>query len=369
MKKIGTILLLLVVLVACNKVEKDTYKVTVSVDGVEDGKQVYLQKPVDGQRPEVIDTMEVKEGKFEFTGKAESPQLHYLFFEGVRGVLPIILEEGDIQVTAYKDSLNFSKIEGSPSNEDFTAFIQGSKTIRDKMSDIQKKGMEAQQSGDTITMNTLKETFEEAQEEARNYENDFVDTHKESYISLLVIQQMMRTKSKTSEEVGVLFNDLSEDIKNTELGKTISEELGKANKLSVGAVAPDFSGPTPDGETVSLKGSLGKVTVLDFWAAWCKPCRAENPNLVKLYAEYHDKGLNVVGVSLDRKAEDWKKAIEDDNFPWTHISNLKFWQDPIAQEYNIRSIPATFILDENGKIIAKDLRGEALNEKIASLLN
>ncbi|QLE02645.1 AhpC/TSA family protein [Galbibacter sp. BG1] len=370
MKKIGSILLLFVALVACNKATEDgTYKVNVSVDGVEDGKQVYLQKPVDGQRPEVIDTLEVKEGNFEFSGKAEGPQLHYLFFEGIRGVLPIILEEGTINVTAYKDSLNFSKIEGTPSNEDFTDFVQNSRSIRKKMEDIQKKGMEAQKENDTVTLNTLKETFEETQEEARNYEEDFVKNHTDSYISLLVIQQMMRTGSKNAEEISTLFNSLSEDVKNSEMGQTISAELGKANKLNVGSVAPDFSGPTPAGETASLKGSLGKVTVLDFWAAWCKPCRAENPNLVNLYNEYHDKGLNVVGVSLDRSAEDWKKAIEEDQLPWTHISNLKFWQDPIAQEYNIRSIPATFILDEEGKIIAKDLRGEALNEKIASLLN
>ncbi|MEL4308355.1 TlpA disulfide reductase family protein [Joostella sp. CR20] len=369
MKKIGSILLLLVALVACNKTEKDTYNVTVSVDGVEDGQHVYLQKPVDGQRPEIIDTLEVMQGKFEFSGKAESPQLHYLLFEGVRGVLPIILEEGNINVTAYKDSLNFSKIAGSPSNDDFTAFIQGSKNIRDKMSEIQKKGMEAQQANDTVTMNTLRETFVEVQDEARNYENEFVANHKDSYISLLVIQQMLRAKTKTSEEIGELFNGLTEDVKNTDLGNTIATELKKLNKFSIGAAAPDFSGPTPEGETVSLKESLGKVTILDFWAAWCKPCRAENPNLVKLYADYHEKGLNVVGVSLDRKAEDWKKAIEEDNLPWTHISNLKFWQDPIAQEYNIRAIPATFILDENGNIIAKDLRGQALKDKIASILD
>ncbi|MDG3582079.1 TlpA disulfide reductase family protein [Galbibacter pacificus] len=368
MRKIGSILLLFVALVACNKTKDNTYKVTVNVEGVEDGKKVYLQKPVDGQRPEVLDTLEVKEGSFEFSGETEGPEMHYLYFEGIRGVLPIILEEGNISVTAYKDSLNFSKIEGTPSNEDFTAFIQSSRNIRKKMMDIQKQGMEAQQKGDTVTLNTLKETFEEVQQEAKDYEQDFVANNKDSYISLLVIQQMMRTKSKTPEEVNTLFKGLSEDIRNTEMGKSIAKELGDIDKLAIGAIAPDFSAPTPDGETISLKESLGKVTILDFWAAWCKPCRAENPNLVALYKEYHDKGLNVVGVSLDRKAEDWKKAIEEDQLPWKHMSNLKFWQDPIAQLYNIRSIPATYILDEDGKIIAKDLRGEALNEKIASLL-
>jgi peroxiredoxin len=153
------------------------------------------------------------------------------------------------------------------------------------------------------------------------------------------------------------------------IGKFLSERLAKINKLSIGAVAPDFTGPTPTGESISLKQSLGKLTILDFWAAWCKPCRIENPNIVALYNDYHDKGLNIVGVSLDRKAEDWKKAIEDDNLTWNHVSNLLFWQDPIAVTYNIRSIPATYLLDAEGKIIAKDLRGEALRAKVEELLS
>ncbi|MCX2680153.1 TlpA disulfide reductase family protein [Galbibacter sp. EGI 63066] len=369
MRKIGSILLLAIAIVACNKAEENKYNVTVSVDGVEDGKKVYLQKPVDGQRPEVVDTLEVIAGKFEFSGTAESPEIHYLFFDGFQGVLPIILEEGNIDVTAYKDSLNYSLIEGSPSNEDFTAFIQNSRSIRQKISDIQKQGMAAQQKGDTVTMNTLKETFEEVQQEARDYEESFVKNNTDSYVSVLVLEQMMLSKKKTTEEINELFNNLSDEVKATAKGKKIAEELEKVDKLSVGAVAPDFSAPNPEGETISLKSSLGeKITILDFWAAWCKPCRAENPNLVKLYEEYHDQGLNIVGVSLDRKAEDWKKAIADDQLSWTHMSNVKFWQDPIAQLYNIKSIPASFVLDADGKIIARDLRGKALDDKIASLL-
>jgi thiol-disulfide isomerase/thioredoxin len=118
----------------------------------------------------------------------------------------------------------------------------------------------------------------------------------------------------------------------------------------------------------SLKQSLGKITIIDFWASWCGPCRAENPNVLKLYNEFHSKGLNIIGVSLDKEATKWKEAIAKDKLPWIHVSNLKFWEDPIAQLYNIKSIPATYILDSKGKIIAKDLRGEELNTKITVLL-
>jgi thiol-disulfide isomerase/thioredoxin len=112
---------------------------------------------------------------------------------------------------------------------------------------------------------------------------------------------------------------------------------------------------------------LGKVTLVDFWAAWCRPCRAENPNIVKVYSKYKDKGLSVLGVSLDRNANDWINAIEQDGLTWHHVSNVRYF-DEIAELYNVRAIPASFILDENGVIVAKNLRGPALEAKIAELL-
>ena len=366
MKKIGLIIVLLVGLVACETAPKNAYKVTVNAAGSEDGKLVYLQKPQTGMPPSVIDTLEIKNGTVEFSGVSETPQLHYLLFDGNRGILPIIIEEGNITVTAHIDSLNTSKVEGTPSNDDFTAFIDGTTSIRDKMASIQQQGMEAQQKGDTVTLNTLTETFKEVQEEARAYEQDFVKNNPNSYISLMVIQQM--ANSPHADKAAELFDQLSDELKNDEIGKALAKQFESVKKLSIGSIAPDFSAPTPEGDTISLRSSLGKVTILDFWAAWCKPCRVENPNLVKLYEDFHEKGLNVVGVSLDRKAEDWTKAIAEDQLPWHHMSNLKFWQDPIAQLYNIKSIPATYILDAEGKIIAKDLRGEELYDKIATLL-
>jgi thiol-disulfide isomerase/thioredoxin len=119
---------------------------------------------------------------------------------------------------------------------------------------------------------------------------------------------------------------------------------------------------------VSLKESLGKVTIVDFWASWCGPCRKENPNVVAIYKELHSKGLNIVGVSLDKEAKAWKEAIAKDNLSWTQVSNLKFWEEPIAAQYGVQSIPATFILDATGKVVAQDLRGDELRAKILELL-
>jgi len=136
-------------------------------------------------------------------------------------------------------------------------------------------------------------------------------------------------------------------------------------------VAPKFEGPTPSGDILSLDEALGKVTLVDFWASWCKPCRIENPNIVSVYQDYKDKGFKVLGVSLDKpnQKDRWIKAIEDDNLTWNHISNLQYWEEPIARLYGISSIPAAFLLDEDGRIVAKDLRGQALRNKVDELLN
>lgn len=120
---------------------------------------------------------------------------------------------------------------------------------------------------------------------------------------------------------------------------------------------------------VSLKESLGKVTIVDFWASWCGPCRKENPNVVALYKELHSKGLNIIGVSLDKEASAWKEAIAKDNLSWTQVSNLKYWDEPIAKQYGVESIPATFILDSTGKVVAQDLRGAELRAKVLELLS
>ncbi|WP_293891052.1 TlpA disulfide reductase family protein [Flavobacterium sp.] len=138
--------------------------------------------------------------------------------------------------------------------------------------------------------------------------------------------------------------------------------------MSVGQPAPDFKAPTPEGKLGSLKESLGKATLIDFWASWCAPCRQENPNVVALYNDFHGKGLNIISVSLDEDAAKWKDAIAKDKLIWTQVSNLKEMQDPIALQYGVTQIPTTFLLDASGKVVAVDLRGDNLKVKIKELL-
>jgi peroxiredoxin len=189
------------------------------------------------------------------------------------------------------------------------------------------------------------------------------------------MKQMLQMSDMEKTELKKLFDGLDADIKKTKDGKELSETFAELEKqaksianVGVGKVAPDFSAPNPEGKTISLKQSLGKVTIVDFWASWCGPCRKENPSVVAMYNELHSKGLNVIGVSLDDDAAKWKEAIAADKLTWNHVSNLKKWDDPIAKQYGIASIPATFILDASGKIVAKDLRGDQLKAKVLELL-
>ena len=187
----------------------------------------------------------------------------------------------------------------------------------------------------------------------------------------MLLSELVSKKEITASEATELILKLSPKISGLRITKELKKSLAEIKQSDVGGQAPGFSAPSPDGTIISLEDAMGKYTIIDFWASWCRPCRAENPNVVRVYDKYHDKGLNIISVSLDKAGQKnrWVKAIADDKMDWFHVSNLKSWQEPIAKMYGVRSIPATFLLDENGTIIGKNLRGAALESKIASLFN
>ena len=155
---------------------------------------------------------------------------------------------------------------------------------------------------------------------------------------------------------------------NPGIAQQLMGQISKAKAKMIGAIAPEISLPTPEGDTVHLSDFRGKVVLVDFWASWCGPCRRENPNVVRLYNKYKDQGFEILGVSLDRSKDSWVKAIEKDGLSWQHISDLKYWKSIAAQTYGVSSIPYTLLLDEEGKIVAKKLRGAELETMVAKLL-
>ncbi len=371
MKQITMLFLGLLVLASCEQRKENEYLIKASISEELNGRNVVLRKVENNQYVEV-DTSEISNGKFNFKGFSEVPELHYLFIDEITTPIGVVLEEGTIKVSAHKDSIPLAKMGGTISNDEYYVFVKEQRKINFEINQIRTEYQKAAQEGDSVTIQSLSELYQETIAEAQRFEPRFMDDNPSSYVTLLLLERMYAGQLKTATESKNIFDKFPENIKNTSVGVSLevalTETLSAEKNTSVGSLAPDFSAPTPSGELLKLSDVKGKITIIDFWAAWCKPCRVENPNVVAMYNKYHDKGLNIIGVSLDRKQSDWLQAIEEDKLPWNHVSNLQSWQDPIAKSYNVRAIPATFILDEEGKIVARDLRGPALEAKVGELL-
>ncbi len=377
------LLTVITVLISCNKAGDNEYIISGTVKGIADGKTVILEKQ-DGMGQVVpLDTVKVKDGKFTMTGSAKEPEIMLLQVETTQGKVPFVLENGDIKIIIDKDSLQKSKFSGTYNNDVFSKFnddlTKFQKEFQKKLTSFQNANMAkmnaAQEAKDTITINKLMKEYQGIQKEGMEFYVKFAEGNPKALLSALIVDSMLNDPAVDLVRVKKIYAGFSPELKKYKPGKSIQSKLDKianpvtvAPTANVGSVAPDFSGPNPEGKSISLKQSLGKVTLVDFWASWCKPCRAENPNVVALYAKYHAKGLNILSVSLDKEASAWKAAIAKDKLTWNHVSNLKEFEDPIALQYGINAIPSIFILDAKGVIIAKDLRGEELNAKIASLL-
>ena len=379
MKKILLVIAAITVLISCNKAGENEYIVTGTIKGIADGKTVILEMQDETGALKAIDTVKVEKEKFTFKGNAKEPEMYLIQVETVEGKIPFILENGDIEMTINKDSVNVTKVTGTYNNEELNGYKDKGIAIQKKMMKFQKdntaKMNQAQQMKDSVVMNSLRKEYSKFQDEFVKESDEYVASHPKAFISALIIEGMFNQMSPDIAKITKFYDGLDKSIKDNKHGKKIKKQLDEINKpvaavntVNVGSAAPDFSAPNPDGKVVSLKESLGKVTIIDFWASWCKPCRQENPNMVALYNQYHAKGLNIIGVSLDEDAAKWKDAIAKDKLTWAHVSNLKDFNDPIAVMYDIKMIPSTFVLDASGNVVAKDLRGDALKAKVAELL-
>ncbi len=278
-----------------------------------------------------------------------------------------VLDKGGVSVN-IKTRLSSAIILGSKANDDIIRYTGGQSSYMAKLgalNEAAQRQAELGVPGDSI-MRMYRHPLKEAQKELFDYQNKFVTGNPEAFISLLMIADIART-SQNFIAADSILNTLSISIKNSPTAKAIKNFLRNEFKTSVGAAAPEFAMADTSGKSVSLSSLKGKYVLLDFWAAWCGPCRQENPNVVQVYHKFKDKGFTVFGVSLDRERKDWLKAIKDDRLFWPQVSDLNFWQSKAAVLYGISSIPRNFLLDPRGKIIARDLRGPDLGEKLEEI--
>ncbi|HLS30733.1 MAG TPA: TlpA disulfide reductase family protein [Flavobacteriaceae bacterium] len=347
---------------------KGDYVLTAEIPGVEDGTSVYLSEMTKGNKPIALDTAEVVQGKAELQlPKVDFQTLNILTVEGVNGNVLIINENQPITAEVNIADMRRSPVEGGEGNALFQEYYELLGNANEKIIGV-TDGLSQEELQDPTTQAQVRQLQQQLQKENSEFRKKAIAENPDQFASILMFTDMLRSQQVSHAEMKKLYDDLSEEVRNTYIGKEIGNQLSKSAAVAIGSKAPSFTAKTPEGEDLALEDALGKYTLLDFWAAWCLPCRKENPNIVNVYHEYKDRGFTVLGVSLDKDRQKWLDAIEKDGLEWNQVSNLQFWQDPIAKEYNIKAIPQSFLLDENGTIIAQNLRGPALRNKIEELL-
>ena len=344
-------------LAACNA--QSGYKVTGTVEGMPDGKAIIAT--VNGSSLDTLAKADVKNGSFEFTGNVSEPTGAYIMVIGQRGAIPFMLENANITVNAGQAGLTVTGSEGQKIYDQFMAI---NATAQQEAMKLQQEYQAA--NGDQAKIQAIQEAYAKLMTDAQAKETELIKANPDSYVSTFVIVSGMGQMEY--EQLKERYNLLGEKAKASAQGKAIAAQIAKLESTAIGQTAPNFTITTPEGESISLYDIKGKVKLIDFWASWCGPCRGENPHVVEIYKEYHPKGLEIFGVSLDNNKEAWVKAIADDGLVWKHGSDLKGWQSAPAQLYSVSGIPHTVLLDENNKIIAKNLRGDELKQKIAELL-
>ena len=339
---------------------------------VSDGTMIYVLQADQNNQPYIKDSTSVQSNSFKLKGISSTPQISYIQVQGVNGYVLAILENGDIKADIYKDSISKSKVYGTKSNDDFIKYKSETKSLVDVMNNISSDAQNAIMSGDVVTAMELEKEYNSKEREVMLYEWDFIVDNLDSYMSALLLEVFMIENKVNKDSIIDVYESFSNRIKVSDVGKNIADLLSQfEDPIEVGEIAPDFTAPSIDGPDITLSNVLldNKVTLLDFWAAWCRPCRIENPNLVRLHKKYKDDGFDIIGVSLDRTREQWEQAVIDDNLPWTQVSNLNFWNDPVARRYSIRAIPQSYLLNKDGLVMGKNLRGQELEDRILSLLN
>lgn len=343
---------------------KDEFSIKGSIEGVETGK-VYLQKLVEGQ-PQSIDTADVVDGKFTFKGKIEMPDLRLLRLNEQDYFAQFFLDNASITIKAKKDSLRNTKITGSPTQDVLQIYLTEMEKLNKDMMALQTKYQNAMSTGNTNEAEKAKIDGQAMQDNNLFYTKNFVKEHKNSVVSAYITLAMLAGQVDGTE-LDSIVSKFTPEISASEYVIKLKEMVQEQKKTSVGVEAPDFTMNDTEDKPVKLSSLRGKVVMIDFWASWCAPCRQENPNVVKLYNQYHAKGFEIIGVSLDKDKTNWIQAIKDDQLSWIHVSDLQYWQNAVARLYGVNAIPQTYLLDKDGKIIAKGLRSEQLAAKLNEL--
>jgi peroxiredoxin len=343
---------------------EDRFTISGTVTGIDSGK-IFLQKRDAGEWIK-LDSALLAGGKFGFSGSIRFPEEYFLILENSRVFVPLFVESSKIAVVIDPEDLDAVEITGSATHDIFRQFADQVRPINDQMDGIYKEYRLASDAGDTVAMARLDSLYEDCEIRKKDTLISFVKANSTSMIApYLIIRNVYQFELPELEEITV---SIDTNLSGSPYYEKLKERVEILRAVQIGQPAPDFTQNDTAGHPLTLSSLRGKVLLVDFWASWCRPCRAENPNVVGAWQQYQAKGFDVLGVSLDRDREKWLAAIREDHLTWNQVSDLAYWNNQAAKLYGISSIPSNVLLDANGIIIARNLRGDELTAKLNELL-
>ncbi len=373
MKTAIKLIILVFVLTACaNQGNKSGKSENVTISGKVNkdvAGQITVEHAVENEL-KVIDTVSLNADKtFSFGLQVEEAGLYRINFYNKQMAFLVLDEKHEnVEIEVDGDRIEgVLTISGSPDTDHLMEIQKIKGSVKQYEQQIMPAFVKARQEGNMEEVEKIQMQFMAKEKEINNQIKEKIRGMGNSLAAVLGTQLLdPNADFPFLEEIANKFENV---LPNSMFTKELVTKVNGMRKLAIGQPAPDIQLENPEGKVVPLSSLKGKYVMIDFWAAWCKPCRAENPNVVALYNKYKDKGFEVYGVSLDRKKDDWVKAIAQDGLEWTHVSDLQYFNSQAAQLYNIQAIPATYLLDKEGKIIAKNLRGLSLKSKLAEIFD